>query len=848
MNFFRRSLRFLLVFGAGLAFLGLVATGVLYAIIAPSLPSVEVLEDVRLQVPLRVYTRGGRLTAVFGEQRRIPVALNEVPEQLRQAFLAAEDDRFYEHPGVDWQGILRAAWFLVLTGEKGQGGSTITMQLARNFFLEHERTYIYKLKQIFLALKIEREFPKERIFELYLNKIYLGHRAYGVAAAAQVYYGKPLYELTLAETAMIASLPKAPSVINPITSPERAVERRNYVLNRMHSLGHINEQAYQEAINTPSHAKLHGAITQVTAPWAAEMVRKAALERFGPSAYTDGYEIYTTIDGKLQSAANVALQDALESYDRRHGYRGPEARVPLGEPSDSTEASQMTHADDSRLIADTLDGYQIVAGLVPALVTEVSDTRAEVALADGRRVTLEMDGVSWARPYLNVDAVGPAPETMNDVVARGDVIRVEKTDTGWRLAQIPEVQGALIALDPFDGSVRALSGGYDYAQSKYNRVVQARRQPGSSFKPFIYSAALEHGFTAATLVNDAPVVFDDPSLERTWRPENFSQRFYGPTRLREALVNSRNLVSIRVLNAIGIDAAVEYLPRFGFEPERLPRGLSLALGTAVESPLEMARGYAVFANGGFRIDPYFVERIVSPSDNIGFDAAPAIACLSCDLPVTPQARVARSGTTSPVSGTNGQESTNPLVAEVTENEPAEKGASPDKPDGPMLSLAPRVIDATNAYIMDTLMEDVIRRGTGRRAMELGRNDLSGKTGTTNDQVDAWFSGYHHSLVATAWVGFDQPQPLGKAEVGGRAALPMWIDFMKVALEGLPPRDLPMPPGVVTVRIDPETGKRARAGNPEAILELFRADQIPPLLQQEDNEPDDDDQDNPYEVY
>lgn len=833
----KRIFRRLLLLGASLALLGLLTLGGIYALVAPSLPSVAVLEDVRLQVPLRVYTRDGKAMAVFGEQRRIPAALDDVPEQLQRAFLAAEDDRFYEHPGVDWQGIARAVWYLVRTGEKGPGGSTITMQLASNFFLTRDQTYLYKIRQIFLALKIERSFNKQRIFELYLNKIYLGHRAYGVAAAAQVYYGKSLHELTLAETAMIASLPKAPSVVNPITSPARAMERRAYVLGRMRSLDYITEEAYRQALEAPDRARLHGTVTEVDAPFVAEMVRQAALDRFGQDAYTRGYQIYTTIDATMQTAANRALRNALLEYDRRHGYRGPEARADLG-PEAGNEA-----------FMEALDNYQAVAGLRPALVVEATAEEARLVLQDGRDITLDLEAVAWARPHLDVNAVGSRPETVDSVVSRGEIVRVtEDADGGWRLAQIPEVQGALVSLDPFDGALRALTGGFDYRLSKFNRALQARRQPGSSFKPFIYSAALEKGFTAATLVNDAPVVLDDPSLERTWRPENFSQRFYGPTRLREAMVNSRNLVSIRILHAMGIEYAVDYLSRFGFNPSDLPRGLSLALGSAEQSPLQMARAYAVFANGGFRVEPWFIERIVGPAGRPVFDAAPAVACPECDVPVatgaTPDAGPADTLTPAGDVGTG-------PVPETGSREPEARmpgGEEPPRPagEGPDLTLAPRVIEAGNAYIIDSIMEDVIARGTGRKAMQLGRNDLSGKTGTTNDQVDAWFCGYHHSLVTTAWVGFDQPRTLGRAEVGGRAALPMWIEFMETALDGRPPRDLPMAPGVVTVRIDPETGQRAPAGDPDAILELFREELVPPPLEGNDNE--EEKQDDPYDIY
>ncbi len=834
-----RIFRRLLLLGASLALLGALALGVVYALVAPSLPSVEVLQDVQMQVPLRVYTRDGKAMAVFGEQRRIPASRSDVPERLQQAFLAAEDDRFYEHPGVDWQGILRAVWYLVRTGEKGPGGSTITMQLASNFFLTRDQTYLYKIRQIFLAFKIERAFEKERIFELYLNKIYLGHRAYGVAAAAQVYYGKSLHDLTLAESAMIASLPKAPSVVNPITNPERALDRRNYVLTRMRSLDLISEDQYREALEAPDNARLHGTVTEVEAPFVAEMVRQAALERFGQEAYTRGYQIYTSIDADMQAAANEALKDALLEYDRRHGYRGPEARIDL--PAENGDLTPDP--------ANALDNYQAVADLQPALVVNAAEDTAELVLQDDSTVTLDLEAVAWARPYLDVDAVGSAPETVDSVLSRGDIVRVMRgPDGSWRLSQIPQAQGALVALDPFDGGLRALTGGFDYRLSKFNRALQARRQPGSSFKPFIYSAALHNGYTAASLVNDAPVVLDDPSLERTWRPENFSRQFYGPTRLREAMVNSRNLVSIRVLHGMGIDPAIDYLARFGFDPAQLPRGLSLALGSSEQSPLEMARAYAVFANGGFRVEPWFIERIIGPEGRPVFEAAPAVACRDCDVPVESGETGKSLETEPPALLERGDGLAPPETATKLPDAlvPTGQSDTDGRRNEPAFTVAPRVVEATNAYIIDSIMEDVITRGTGRQAMALGRNDLSGKTGTTNDQVDAWFCGYHHSLVATAWVGHDQPRSLGRAEVGGRAALPMWIQFMDTALEQLPPYDPPMPPGLVTVRIDPATGKRARAGDPDAILEVFREGQVPPPLDAGAEE--EDEQQSPYNIY
>lgn len=802
---------------------GLTAT---YLLLAPALPSVEVLADADMQVPLRVYSSDGKPIAVFGEKRRIPIGIEDAPDVLKNAFVAAEDDRFYQHPGVDYQGILRAAWNLIRTGEKSQGGSTITMQLARNFFLTFERTYIRKLKEIMLALKIERNFSKPQIFELYLNKIYLGHRAYGVGAAAQVYYGKSLYELTLAEAAMIASLPKAPSVINPITNPPEAIQRRNYVLSRMREENYISELDYREAIYAADDASLHGTVAVLEAPYVAEMARLFALEQVGESAYTDGYEIYTTVDSRLQLAANQALRDGLLAYMGRHGYRGPEAHVNLEDVS--------TAGDLEAVLAN----YFAVAGLVPGLVVSVDAEHAEILLADGTRITLTLESVAGAQPWLNENAVGKAPETVDEVLNAGDIIRVTRdADGNVRLTQLPRVQGALVAMDSFDGSVRALIGGFDFTLSKYNRAIQAERQPGSSFKPFIYSAALHRGMTPATLINDAPVVYDDPGLDRSWRPENYSQTFYGPTRLREALVHSRNLVSIRVLRAIGVDYAIDYLARFGFETGTFPRNLSLALGSAVVSPLDMAQAYSVFANGGFRVSPHIIERVVARDGRVVFSDDPALACLECRLPVAPAIVNAEDKGTAVLAGTNGYTEP-PGYAVASERI--------QKPASPVYSLAPRVIKASNAYIMDSFMEDVVRRGTATRALVLKRNDLSGKTGTTNEQTNAWFCGYVPGLVATVWVGFDQPQPLGVAEVGGRAALPIWIDFMEVALAHKPGRDLPMPPGIVTVRIDPVTGQRALPGNPNAMLEIFQAGDVPPLAPE--TETIEDKQENPYGIF
>jgi penicillin-binding protein 1A len=758
----------------------LLSVGV-YAYIAPDLPAIETLREVRLQVPLRVYTRDRELIAEFGEKRRLPVAIGQVPDMMIKAFLAAEDDRFFAHPGVDYQGLMRAGIELLRTGEKRQGGSTITMQVARNYFLTSEKTYLRKLTEILLALKIERELTKLEILELYLNKIYLGQRAYGVGAAAQVYYGMTLDGLSVAQHAMIAGLPKAPSLYNPVTDPRRAVVRRDYILGRMRDLGYIDAATYEQAILEVDRARVHAAAVGAEAPYVAEMVRAELVKQYGEDAYARGLQVYTTLIGTHQTAANAALRAGLQEYDRRHGYRGPERRIELPSPADVER------------VAALLRGERELGGLHPAIVVAVSEKSCRVVLRDAREVELGWDGLSWARSYQTENRRGAAPTTAADVVAAGDLVRIAPDGEGWRLAQLPAVEGALASLNPQDGAVLALVGGFDFQRSKFNRVVQANRQPGSSFKPFIYSAALEQGFTTASVLNDAPVVFDDPSLERAWRPENYSGRFYGPTRLREALVHSRNLVSIRLLQAIGVRPARDHALRFGFRAESLPPELSLALGSGTLTPLEITRGYAVFANGGYLIDPYFIQRIVDSSGNILFEAQPQRACADCAA----DAAMAVAG-----------------------------DATPATPEASVVPYAPRVISSQNAWLMTSMMQDVIRRGTGQKARALGRNDLAGKTGTTNEQRDAWFCGYTPGVVTSAWIGFDEVAPLGANETGGNAALPIWMDYMKVALTGVPEAPLPPPEGLVTVRIDPHDGLLAGTEQKDAVFEIFREGEVP----------------------
>ncbi len=770
-------------------FLGALAVGATLWYLVPELPATESLKDIRLQTPLRVYTRDHALIAEFGEKRRKPVKIEDVPSLVTEAFLAAEDDRFYQHPGVDWQGIVRAALHLLRTGNKGQGGSTITMQVARNFFLSREKTYLRKLNEILLALKIERELSKQEILELYLNKIYLGHRAYGIGAAAEVYYGVPINRLTLPQLAMIAGLPKAPSSMNPVTAPARAIARRNYVLGRMHELGYIDQQHYDEAIKAPVTARLHAQRIEVEAPYVAEMVRTRMVKDYGDEAYTSGFTVITTLDTRRQTAAVAAQRQALLDYERRHGYRGAEARVAL--PEDADEPQWYS----------SLEGFSRIGNLEPALVIAVREKSAVVYTRRQGLLLLEWPGLSWARAYIDTNHRKPAPRNAAEILNRGDIVRVYPTSgADWMLAQIPAVEGALVSVLPDDGAIQALVGGFDFTRSKFNRVTQARRQPGSNFKPFIYSSALEKGYTAASLINDAPIVFDDPGLENTWRPENYSGKYFGPTRLRRALYKSRNLVSIRLLRAIGVDYAIDYARRFGFSADELPHNLSLALGSATLTPMQIVRGYSVFANGGYRVEPYFIAEIRDYRNHAVFTARPPRVCHDC---------VQEDGSPAVRPDDSGDSEGAALAADDT-----------------LPSHAPRVIEARNCWLMTSILRDVIRKGTGRKARVLKRHDLSGKTGTTNEQVDAWFSGFNTRLVTTTWVGFDRSRSMGRHETGARAALPMWIDYMRVALKDMPESVMPQPPGLVSVRINADTGKPTSSADPKAMFETFRKEYAP----------------------
>ncbi|HIF51620.1 MAG TPA: penicillin-binding protein 1A [Thiotrichaceae bacterium] len=801
-------LRFFFNFLLSIMVFGIISVVIVSWYIVPGLPDIETLKDVRMQVPLRVYSADSSLIAEFGEKRRTPIQIEDVQIKLIEAFLAAEDDRFYEHPGVDWHGIARAVYSLIKTGSKKQGGSTITMQVARNFFLSREKTYLRKLNEIFLSFKIERELSKNAILELYLNKIYLGQRAYGVAAAAQVYYGKDINSLNLAQIAMIAGLPKAPSTTNPIRNAERAMTRRNYVLQRMLTLSHITEEEYKEASESTISASLHTTTIDIEAPYIAEMVRSDLFDKQGDAIYNNGLIVTTTILDRNQNAANQALRNALLAYDKRHGYRGSEHHI---------DDIELKSEED---IAVLLESFSSLGKLYPALVTHVNEQSVSATISGIGQIEINWQDLEWARKYISENRRGTKPKTAGEILEAGDIIRVIETETGdWALSQIPDVEGGMVSLSPDDGAVLALVGGFDYYKNKFNRITQARRQPGSGFKPFIYSAAIESGKTASTLINDAPIVFDDPGVEDEWRPENYSHKSYGPTRIRVALTHSRNLVSIRLLHSIGVPYALEHIQNFGFDTDQLPHNLSLSLGSAEITPWQMARAYSVFANGGFLINPYFIDEIKTYSDEVLFKAEPLVVCNEC----------AEKKPELSIDEEQLEENQLETLLEETLNEDSDESISAiieEEINAEEIQYAPRVVNAQNIWITNSMTRDVIKHGTGRRALQLNRSDLSGKTGTTNDQHDAWFSGFNSNVVTIAWVGFDKFQPLGSRETGARAALPIWIDYMRVALDGMPESIMERPKGLVNVRIDPVSGQLANANNPDAIFEVFRIEHAP----------------------
>ena len=750
--------------------------------LSPGLPSVESLRSIQLQIPLRVYSSDGKLIAEFGEMRRSPIAFADIPQDFIRALLAAEDDNFANHYGVDFSSLMRAATQLLSSGHIQSGGSTITMQVAKNFFLTNERSFSRKINEILLALQIERELSKDEILELYVNKIYLGNRAYGIEAAAQVYYGKSIHDLSLAQLAMIAGLPKAPSRYNPLVNPQRSKERRDWILGRMLKLGAIDQARYETAMAEPIDARHHVQPIELNAPYIAEMARAEMVGRYGSEAYTEGFRVTTTVPSDLQRAANDALHEGLIAYDQRHGFRGPETRLP-----GLTREAWL----------EELSKYRSIGGLEPVIVSQVENSGILVLLRNGEEQPVTWESMKWARPFLNTNSLGPRPQKPADVVQIGDLVRVERTAEGaLQLRQIPSAQSALVSLDPQDGAVQALVGGFSFEQSNYNRVAQAKRQPGSSFKPFVYSAALDSGFTAATLVNDSPIVFQEAGMEEAWRPKNDNNTFLGPIRLREALYKSRNLVSIRLLQTIGIDYTIDYISAFGFNKQDLPRNLSLALGTAGLTPMEIATGWSTFANGGHKIQPYLIQRIDSREGKPLFIANPART---------------------------------PERVRLVEEQIAALDSEAPNAELPKPVQAEQIIDERTAFIMTSMLQDVIKRGTGRRALAMGRGDLAGKTGTTNESKDSWFSGYNADYITTVWVGFDQPESLGRHEYGGTVALPIWMSYMGTALKDKPEHLPPEPSGLLSLRVDPVSGRAASPDSPNAYFEVFKSEDSPPPM-------------------
>ncbi len=746
-----RFIAFPLALLAGLLAAGLLVLGLVVTLAYPNLPSLDALTDYQPKVPLRVYTAEGELIGEFGEERRAVISIKEAPKLLKEAILAAEDERFYQHPGIDYVGVLRAAYANLLYGGRRQGASTITMQVARNFFLSSEKTLTRKLYEALLAFKIEHSLSKDQILELYINQIYLGQRAYGFAAASQIYFGKPLAELTVGETAMLAGLPKAPSSYNPIANPQRAKQRQQYVLRRMRELGQITATQYDDAVKAPLRARREVSEYSVHAEYVAEMVRQALAERYPDDVYTRGFRVYTTLRKADQEAAYDSLRKGVLEYDRRQGYRGPEgyAELPSKPTEDDYEEALAEHADSDDLEA------AVVLGAEPKLV--------EAALRSGETVRVSGEGLRFAARAL--DPKTPPQRR----IRRGAIVRVQRdaSGKGWQIVQLPEAESAFVGLDPQDGAVRALVGGFDFWRNRFNHATQAWRQPGSSFKPFIYSAALEKGFTPATVIADEPIVLEaEQTGSQRWEPKNYDGKFEGPMRMRTALAKSKNMVSIRILDAIGPKYAQEYVTRFGFDADKHPPYLTMALGAGSVTAWQMARAYAVFANGVYLIQPYFIHKIVDDRGNVLALANPERA---------------------------GEENL-------------------------------RVIDARNAFIMDSMLQDVTRYGTAARAARLGRNDLAGKTGTTNEFVDAWFAGYQPTLVGIAWVGFDQPKTLGRNQTGGLVALPIWLGYMEKTLKGVPEMPREMPPGVVTVQTGPLPGPN---GQGRMTPEFFYREAVPP---------------------
>ncbi len=836
----------------------------------PQIPKAESYRNVQLETPLRVFSEDGALLAEFGERRLIPITMDQVPRHFVNALLDTEDKRFYEHSGIDFISLTNDVFSLIgdliTEGELGGGASTITMQLARNVSFTLERRFLRKFKEMLLALKIEQELTKDEILELYINIVPFGKRAYGAEAAALTYYGKPLADLNLPQLAMLAGIPQAPSAGNPINGPERALKRRNLVLSRMHAQGSISDAEFETARQAPISARVYARELDVASPYASEWVRQQAITLV-PDLYTGGYEITTTINSRMQREAIDALRRGLLSYDRRHGYRGAELVADeelannlldaagllwqTAEVADASEAAtEPGKEEDAPLVASQPDleaypddllrrGRELLnpipdfGELKPALVLAVDETQAVVLRHSGDAELIALDESGWARAYVTVDQRGPPPQTMGEIVSVGEVVRIRRNpdDEGspWLLSQLPEIQGAVVALDPIDGAVRALVGGFDFYRNQYNHALQAARQPGSGFKPFVYSAALANGVTSADVFMDAPLVFDDENLESQYRPDNDNNRYNGPTRLREALYRSINLVSMRVLLKVGAGNVLDHVSKFGFNTRGFPRNTQLAIGggTMAVTPIDMARSYAVLANGGYLVDPNILVSIKDITGKELFHSNHPRVCPECELAPLPEETLVP-GEVEPTSLEElfaTADTPGAAEAQASAGGDAEEQESLLLPPQPVIA-APRVLDERNVFVMHSMLKDVIKRGTGRSARRLQRDDLAGKTGTTNDAADTWFNGYSPDLVTTVWVGFSNHEPLGARAYGSNTPLPIWIDFMADALADTPENHPTQPPGVVTLKIDPTTGTRARPGQNNAIFEYFLAEYAP----------------------
>jgi penicillin-binding protein 1A len=832
----------LLILSLIMILLGTVTIAGIYLYLKDDLPDVTTLQDVRLQTPMQVFTADGELISQFGEKRRIPLKLEEMPPLLVNAFLAVEDTRFYEHPGIDIIGIFRAATVVASSGDFSQGASTITQQLARNFFLSREKKVMRKIKEIFLAIHIEQLLSKNQILELYLNKIELGQRSFGVGAAAQVYFGKTVHELSVDEIAIIAGLPKAPSMLNPVRSASNARNRRNIVLGRMLDIGVIDRTTYEQAIAAPVTSRLHGAQITASAPYIAEMVRQDMVARFGEdTAYSAGLQVFTTIQSKQQAVAKLALQQNLYNYDERHGYRGPIAKLwqaklqerPDAEPS-FIETAPLTHEQ----ILAYLDQQSSTEDLLPAVVTEVSAQSATVIMAGGQQIVLEWEGLKWARSFISDERQAVAPKAAFAILEPGMHILLRQQDAQWRLAQLPQASSAIVAIDPHNGAIRSLVGGYSFSQSQFNRVTQAKRQVGSNIKPFIYSAALEHGYTLASVMNDAPIHQWDDNAGIAWRPKNSPAVYDGPIRIREALAKSKNVVSVRLLRGVGIDNAIRHLQRFGFTASDLPRNETLALGSASLTPLELVTGYAVFANGGYLVTPYIIDKVLSEDGQLLFQHNPAVACPECQpaLATEPEATAQSEDT---------EEQLDELFNNLAQQTVSPTDVRPDA--GSAIKLAEQVISPQNSFLIADALKSSVwgggswKHGTGWngtawRLRSLKRNDVSAKTGTTNDSKDTWFSGFTPRLAVTVWVGFDDAnRSLGRAqwhanmgsqqsagaESGARTALPAWLDYMQIALAGAAEQQVTPPVGLASVRIDLQSGLLSRRTDYTSSFEYFK---------------------------